>query len=81
MQKRVAFAQTSERSSWNTVMFSDAKSFQFAYPGSKVEPVRYLKADERGEMPKRSHALLVHHSCWIESTWNDTTPAIDATGQ
>ena len=56
MQKRVAFAQTNERSSWNTVMFSDAKSFQFASPGSKVVPVRYLKADERGALHKRSHA-------------------------
>ena len=79
MQKKVFFVQANKRISWNTVISFDAKSFQFDFPGGKVEPVKYLNADERDEMPKRSHANKV--TIYAGLTPHGMTPAIEVTGQ
>jgi transposase len=48
-QKRLAFAHANLCRDWSNVMFTDRKKFLFKYPGSKVQPVRWVY---KGQKPQ-----------------------------
>jgi transposase len=42
MEKRMAFAAANQNTNWAHVLFTDRKKFHFRYPGSKVQPSRWI---------------------------------------
>jgi hypothetical protein len=48
MQKRYDFAVANKNRAWGQVLFTDRKKFHLSYPGSKVQPVRWVLGDSQG---------------------------------
>lgn len=55
--KRLAFAQANKRRSWNNVMFTDRKKFNFRYPGSRVRPCQWIVKGSKRQATTVNHPL------------------------
>jgi DDE superfamily endonuclease len=47
-QKRYKFAVANKNRAWGQVLFTDRKKFHLSYPGSKVQPVRWVLGASKG---------------------------------
>jgi hypothetical protein len=63
MQKRLSFAVANHNRDWSRVLFTDRKKFQFRYPGSRVNPCRWVKGkagDTQRSVFQPNHAQVLN---------------------
>ena len=63
MQKHLSFAVANHNRDWSRVLFTDRKKFQFRYPGSRVNPCRWVKGkagDTQRSVFQPNHAQVLN---------------------
>lgn len=63
--KRLLFAKAHVSTNWSNVMFTDRKRFLFKYPGSKVEPGRWVRKGQKYEVVAACKPTCLNLYCGI----------------